>query len=431
MNYQEIAVIGLGRVGLTLALTLAEEGFSVAGIETSPEVLRRINKIQSPFFEPGMAELLKKHIGKKFNFFDHLPDRNIQTYLLCVGTPLKDGQPDLWGAETAIREIGRHFQEGALVILRSTVPVGTSRKIFLPILQNNRKKFYYACCPERTREGVALKELRELPQVIGGLDEASLEMAASLFQNFAPTLVKAASLEEAEMVKLMDNCWRDTTFAFANEMASLCEGFGIDATQVIKLANLGYSRNTIPRPGLVGGPCLTKDPYLLAHPAKIGKMPLALILTARGVNQNLPQRVWERIRQFLKKQNKEIQNCKIFLLGLAFKGDPATDDLRGSPGLDLLKILKEKGARSLFVHDFVIPEAVIARHDIPHALPEEGFRSADIVMILNNHKASLQLDIPSLLRTMNAPALFFDACRLFSREITGQVPGVTHGGIGF
>lgn len=428
---QTVAVMGLGHVGLTLALTLAEEGFSVIGVESSPEVLGHLNKRQLHFFEAGVAELLRKHLGKRMSLFDRLPDCEIQTYILCVGTPLKNGVPDLEWAEAAVRAISRHYKEGALVVLRSTVPIGTSRKIFLPILQNGHKKFYYACCPERVREGVALKELREIPQVISGLDEASQEMAAALFQKITSTLVRAPSLEGAEAIKLMDNCWRETVFAFANEMALLGWELGIDITQIIKLANLGYTRNAIPHPGLVGGPCLAKDTHLLVHSVQPGRTPLPLIETAREINLALPQRVWERIQKFLKEQNRDIQNCKIFLLGLAFKGDPPTDDMRGSPSLDLLNILRANGARSIYVHDFIVSEQEMIRQDIPYTPVEKGFHNADIAMVLNNHKAYLNLDISSLLRMMNAPALFFDACHLFSREITGQVPGITHGGIGF
>lgn len=434
MNNRPVAVIGLGHVGLTLALTLAEEGLAVIGVEKSPPLLKSLQQIQPPFFEKGLEALLKKHLGGNFTVAGVLPAESPGAYILCVGTPLKGDNttPDLKGAEGAIREIAAHLQGGELVILRSTVPVGTSRKVFLPILEAAQKEFFYACCPERTCEGVALRELRELPQIIGGINEKSARMAKDLFGKIAPQLVLTPSLETAEIVKLMDNCWRDTTFGFANEMALLCEALGLNALEVIGLANLGYERNTIPKPGFVGGPCLTKDPYLLAQPAFATLLtPLELTQTARDVNKRLPLHVLERLFQFFQKNGKDITRAKFFLSGLAFKGDPPTDDLRGSPGLDLLERLRLAGAQSICGHDFVISPQALAGCDIHVVSLEEGFQDADAVFFLNNHSSYKDLKIESYLRRMKKPAFFFDAWQLFSTPSVRKVAGIFHGGIGF
>ncbi|MDO8527021.1 MAG: nucleotide sugar dehydrogenase [Deltaproteobacteria bacterium] len=427
-----IAVIGLGHVGLTLAVTLAEEGFNVIGVEKSPEILHHLQKISPPFFESGLKELLEKHLGKDLHFFDSLPNQSIGTYILCVGTPLKlDLTPNLQAAEMAMQDIARHIQNGALVVQRSTVPVGTSRQFFLPILQKTGKQFHFACCPERTCEGVALRELRELPQIIGCDDAASHEKAAAIFQKVTPTLVKAPSMESAEILKLVDNCWRDTTFAFANEIALFCESLGLNACDVIQMANLGYERNSIPRPGFVGGPCLTKDPYLLAKPYGKPEATLPLTQNARQVNRQLPQQVARRVAMFLEKHGKSPEKAKIFVSGLAFKGEPATDDLRNSPSLEVLQHLRQLGVGVIKAHDFVVAPEEIVKLDILATTLEEGFQNADVVMILNNHRQYTQLPIHSLIKTTNNPLFFFDAWHLFSKKMVEETGKIIYGGIGF
>ncbi|OGQ06061.1 MAG: hypothetical protein A2W61_01320 [Deltaproteobacteria bacterium RIFCSPLOWO2_01_44_7] len=433
MIQNKIAVIGLGHVGLTLALTFAEEGFPIIGIEKSLETLEHLKNIRPPFFEGGLENLLKKHLGHNLTITPQLPDNSISAYILCVGTPIdeKEMVPYLKSAESAMREVALNMKDGALVILRSTVPVGTSRNFFIPILQETRKKFYYACCPERTCEGVALKELRELPQIVGGIDDASYEMAAALFRKIAPKIVKVPCLETAEIAKLMDNCWRDATFAFANEMALLCESLGLDATEVIDLANLGYERNTIPRPGFVGGPCLTKDPYLLTKSVDKKMPPLTLTPTARLVNKQLPEQVAKRVLKFVNENGKDAKQCKVFLSGFSFKGHPATDDLRGSCSLDLFYHLRKIGFTQISGHDFVVSKSELEKLDIPFLSFEEGFDEADVVMILNNHSSYQKYSIDTLLHKMNKPGFFYDSWHLYSKEVTQKIQGIFHGGIGF
>lgn len=433
MRKKPIVIIGLGHVGLTLALTFAEEGFSVMGVDTSPEILKSLQNRESPFFEPGLTELLQKNLDKNFRFFEFIPDQEVSAYILCVGTPVtsQDKSPDMEAARKALQQIALKMKNESLVILRSTVPVGTSREIFLPILQTSQKKFYYAFCPERVCEGNALKELRTLPQIIGGLDTPSLEKASALFETITPTRVAVSSLEAAETVKLLDNCWRNTAFAFSNEVGLFCESLGLDACQIIEWANLGYKRNCIPKPGFVGGPCLSKDTYLLTQPAGRKKASLPFIETARHIHQQLPDYVCNRLKSFFDQNGKEIQKCKIFLSGLAFKGTPVTDDMRGSPGLDVLFSLRKNGARILFGHDFACSPESITKLDIPSVSMEEGFQNADAVLFLNNHENYSRLNLRLLLERMNKPAFFFDAWHLFATENRCAMPGITHGGIGF
>jgi len=426
-----VAVIGLGYVGLTLALTFAEEGLPVIGIEKNAAILGNLREGRAPFFEKGLDSLLKKHWGKNLQASRELPHQEIAAYILCIGTPIDDRRrPNLDVAESAVGEIASHLRDGVLVVLRSTVPVGTSRKVFLPLLDATKKKYHYACCPERTCEGIALREIRELPQIIGGRDGESTERASALFRKISPHLVTVPSLEAAEMIKLMDNSWRDTIFAFSNEIAVLCESLELHAADVIRFANVGYDRNTIPQPGFVGGPCLSKDPYILASPSMGPHREMPLIMKARQVNEDLPRLAWERVRSFLEKK-KKLTQCKVFLAGMAFKGDPATNDLRGSPSLGFLRYVRESGIASIAAHDFVSSNEEMSRIGVRTTSLEEGFQDADAVCILNNHPSYRSLDILSLLRQMNRPAFFFDAWHLFGAETVKQVVGVSYGGIGF
>ena len=164
----------------------------------------------------------------------------------------------------ATNEISSSMVDDSIVILRSTVKVGTTSEIIKPILEKSNKKFKLAFCPERTLEGDALAELEKLPQIISGIDKRSLVRAESIFQKITSTIVKVSNVETAEMIKLIDNSSRDVFFAYANEIARICDNIGVNSLEVIRSGKLNYDRTDIAQPGLVGGPCLHKDPYILS-----------------------------------------------------------------------------------------------------------------------------------------------------------------------
>ena len=264
---RKIAVMGLGFVGLTLAVVMADSGFSVLGIETQEAVVELLRRGVPHFYELGLANQLRFHIGRQLQVETRLRPGECDVYIISVGTPVDENhQPVLQAVETAARDVGKALKPGDAVMLRSTVPVGTTRNFVLPILEQESglrggKDFSLVFAPERTVAGKAIKELRSLPQIIGALDLQGAEVAAAIFRELTPTIVMVDLPEAAEMVKLVNNTFRDTIFSFANEIALVCERYGLDAFKIIDAANEGYPRDPVPMPSPgVGGVCLKKDP---------------------------------------------------------------------------------------------------------------------------------------------------------------------------
>ena len=274
VKFRQIVVVGLGFVGLTLAVSLADVGYRVVGVDVSKKVVESLNKGLPHIHEVGLDSLLSFHIGKNLIVKNGIEQPEGDVYVLCIQTPVDERKrPMLRHLEEATKAVGKVLKRDDLVIVRSTVPVGTARNAMLPILERESKlvagrDFSLVSAPERTVAGRALKELRELPQIIGGIDNTSRELAANIFRKLTTTIVSVESPEAAELIKLIDNTYRDVTFAYANEVALICDGFGLDANRIVRAANEGYVRNRIPVPSPgVGGVCLKKDPYIFMNTA--------------------------------------------------------------------------------------------------------------------------------------------------------------------
>ncbi len=436
MLHKRVSIVGLGFVGLTLALTLADEGFEVFGIEKEENIRKKLENKMPPFYEPGLESLLDYHLNKNFKIFDKI-SLDCEVYIISVGTPLsKEGEPDLSHLEEATKEVGKNLKYGDLVILRSTVPVGTCRNFVIPILEKESnlkcgKDFYLSFAPERTIEGKALQELRTLPQVIGGYDQNSLDLTANLFLELTPSIVSLDSLEEAEFVKLLNNTFRDTIFSFANEFSLICEKFNLNATKIIMAANEGYPRDRIPVPSPgVGGYCLTKDPYFYIKIAKDIKEMLSLPEIGRKINEKIPKVIFEKISKTLKNSGKEISNSKIFIIGFAFKGEPETSDVRESTTLDLLEFFKNE-TKNIYGYDPVVPKEDIESLGVKFSNIEKGFKDADVVIIMNNHGSYKNIDIYKTLSSMKKPGIFCDYWYTFPSKTIKQIEGITYIGPGF
>ena len=261
----KICVVGTGHIGLPLAAVLADAGFSVVGYDTNDDFVTRVNTTGTvDFQEEGLSELLAKHLHRGLTLTSTPPDRQ-DIYVITVGTPLEVGQerPNLDRIRVAVQRIAPGFGENPLVVLRSTVSIGTTRRIVLPEIRRYTERFGLAFCPERTIEGRAIPEMRSLPQIIGGVDAESADRAEALFRRITESIVRVSSLEAAEMIKLINNTYRDLTFAFANEVALIAEHMGLSAREMIHAANVNYPRSGVARPGFVGGPCLEKDALIL------------------------------------------------------------------------------------------------------------------------------------------------------------------------
>lgn len=422
----------MGFVGLTLGAVLADKKFIVTGVEVNKQVAEQLRRGEPHFHEKGLDVLMKKHLGKHLFISTEVPKERQDVYVISVGTPIdkKTRKPVMDYVINAANSIKGQLSDGCLVVLRSTVPVGVTRHVVKPILDESGKKYHLAFCPERTVEGKAIVELRELPQIIGGLTLDCVDKAMDLFRVVTPATVEVSSLEIAEMIKIINNTYRDLTFAFANEMGLVCEKIGLNALEVIKAANFGYARSNIPIPGFVGGACLDKDPHILMDfSSKHGYTPI-LIKSGRQVNETLPAHVVQRAAAKLKEAGKDIATAKVLVSGFAFKGQPETDDIRDSPTLRLLDALRAAGVKTIYGHDFVVAHDAIQGLGVMPCTLEEGFANADCVFIANNHKKYYDLNIEPYLRQMRAPGVFMDCWQIFDAELC-KLPGIVRGGIGF
>lgn len=429
---RHIGIIGMGRVGLTLALTLASVGFKVLGVEREEEIVKSLDKGKPHFYEKGLETLLKSRLEDSNLVIANRIEEKQDAYIICVGTPIDKTTKEviLEPIIRATQEVTRWLEERDVVILRSTVPIGTARNTVLPILKECQRTFHLACCPERTIEGNALWELRELPQIVGGLDEESVEKAVGIFSKVTPTVVRVESLEAAELIKLIDNTYRDLNFAFANEIALFAGKHGIDGFKVIRAANFGYPRNNIPIPGFVGGACLSKDLYILHESALEIGYKVRFPKIAREINERMIPYTAGKIQKEMTLFGKDIEEAKIFILGIAFKGEPQTDDVRGSPAVDLAGFLKEKyGCKKIYGHDFIVPAKEISRAGLSPCSLKEGFKDADCAVLMNSHRLYYDLDL-YLLNLMNKPAIFFDGWHMFSSEDFAGNEGIVYRKLG-
>lgn len=386
-----MAVVGLGYVGLTLGTALADAGLRVIGVEKRPEVAAAVCSGQATFREVGLDRVLNSvvHAGRLEAYADFPPETSCPIYIITVGTPLDAaGHARVDMIENATAEVAQAMPENALVILRSTVKIGTTRKVVKPILERSGKRFRISMCPERTLEGNALAELRQLPQIVGADDTESSEQAARLFSNLTNQVLTVSSLEAAEIIKLADNTYRDVCFGFANEVARLCDAVGVSASEVISTGKLGYPRTNIAQPGLVGGPCLEKDPHIFQQSAKDYGLNLEITGAARLVNERQPAEcVAFILDELARRGNREAP--LISILGLAFKGVPETDDMRGAMSLRVIDaIMSASPEARLHAYDPVVSTESIRELALPLITfddPLNAMGGADAVIIANNH----------------------------------------------
>lgn len=416
---RNVAVIGLGYVGLTLAVAMADTGFRVHGVEKRAEVLDLLKQGKPHFHESRLEEkLLRVQKSGRFTASQTLdPAEKFSVYIITVGTPLdKDGNARLDMAEAATRQVVGHMQDGALVILRSTVKIGTTRNVVKPFLDRSGRSYQLAFCPERTLEGRALVELHELPQVIGADDPETSWRCQQLFGQMTPTTVVVSSLETAELVKLADNTSRDLAFAFSNEIAKLCGKAGISALEVIRAGKLGYPRTSLKLPGPVGGPCLEKDPHILVESAKQWGVDMPITLAGRLTNERQPADIAAYVKHWAARLQGFSRAPRVSLLGLAFKGVPETDDLRGTMALPILKELQAALPHASFrgYDPLVGREAAMDFFGIEIADSiASAFDGADIVLMLTNHNRFVQMDLASLAASMNRPSIVYDLWNMY------------------
>lgn len=421
-NDEKICVLGMGFIGLTLAATLAEAGFQVLGIDIVPEVIKSLKKKEFYFFEPGLSDLIKEYGGKNLQFATEIPDNSCNYYIISVGTPIdqETKKPQLGSVSSVTKSIIPHLKKGDTVILRSTVPVGTSRNVVMRLIESGTgleagTDFYFGFVPERTIEGKALYEQKNIPQIVGALNEESGRRISAIFSSFNDKLTNVPEMEHAELCKIIDNTYRDVTFAYANQMAMICERLGLDFNVIRQACNDGYQRNDVPAPSPgVGGACLTKDPYILIDLCQKLNINTQLIEVGREINEAVVPKLAEKIFSRLSALGKSIYSSKIFIMGFAFKGEPETSDMRFSTTLDLVDYLKPFCSR-LYGYDGIVSNEEIESTGVTSCSIQAGFEQADAVVIMSAHRSHKNLDIRKFAQKSRSPLIFIDCWNLYDK----------------
>ena len=335
-----ICVFGLGYIGLPTACILATHGYNVIGIDTKKEAINKINQGKAPFEESGLDELLRNATTAGTLIAGGEPDA-ADVFIVSVPTPLDEEAKiaDLSHVKKASENIAKYLKLGNLVILESTVPPGTSEKLLLPILESSGlkvgKDFYLAYCPERAIPGNTIYEMINNDRIIGGIDKSSTELARELYSSFVKGVIYLTDLRTAEMIKLIENTYRDINIALANDFAQIAEESEVNIWEAIELANRHPRVNILkPGPG-VGGHCLAIDPWFLTKYSRRSR----IISLAREINDSMPGHVLSLVNKVVGK----IKNPVISVLGVAYKGD--VDDTRETPALRFIKLAESEGYR--------------------------------------------------------------------------------------
>jgi UDP-N-acetyl-D-mannosaminuronic acid dehydrogenase len=433
----KVCVLGMGFIGLTLATTLAEAGIEVIGIDVVPGVIDSLKGKSCYFYEPGLTKLIKKYGGRNLTFSVNISDRSCNYYIICVGTPIdkSTGKPRLEYIESATRSILPYIKKGDTIILRSTVPMGTSRNLVARMIESETelipgKDFYFGFVPERTVEGNAIYEQKHIPQIIGALNKESARKISSLFSAFNKQLIIVPDIEHAELCKIIDNTYRDVTFAYANQMAMICEELGLDFNIIRHACNNNYTRNNIPAasPG-VGGACLTKDPYILVDLCNKLEINMELIRSARKINEETVFHLAKKVLNRLAALGKNICASKIFIMGFAFKGEPETSDMRFSTTIDLVNYLNPFCSR-LYGYDAVVSKELIESSGVRSCSISEGFKDADVVIIMNAHESHKNLNLKKIAGSSQNPLIFIDCWNLYDKDKVEKYKNIIYSSVG-
>lgn len=370
-----VSVLGLGRIGLPIAVVLAKTGLKIVGIERNEKVVRTIRRGFTPFHYPIIQEWMNETQRK--GLFSVTNDiqaaiKGSNLVLVCVGTPIGPmGQLDYSQLYSALNAIARSRSGDLAIMLRSTSAPGTMERIVKPMFseqlsKRQRGRVVLSVCPERILEGRAHTELYELPEIVAADDDLGFEIARALFRRINPNKhILRTTPTGAELAKLFTNIYRYVGFAIANEFAIWSEQYGVDASEVIAVANQGYARSRIPQPGFAGGPCLGKDGFLLDN----GTTFSSIVSVAWKLNEAIPHHVATSIM----KVTGSLYGKKVAVLGASFKAE--SDDTRMSPSLKLADTLTAYGAQ-VIIHD----PYVQGTSSLSAAL-----RDPEIVVVATNH----------------------------------------------
>jgi UDP-N-acetyl-D-glucosamine dehydrogenase len=411
----KIGIIGLGYVGLPLAVAFAEAGHDVVGVDTDSRRLERLRRSESDI-EDIPSERLREIAPRFTATGEHEQLGACDAVLICVPTPLANQrEPDLTYVLDATRSVYRILREGQLVVLESTTYPGTTRERLRPILEESGltagRDFNLAFSPERIDPGRTDYTVRTTPKVVGGLTEACTRRAAEVYGLICDQVIEVSSPEAAELEKLLENIFRSVNIALVNELAILCDRMAIDIWEVVDAAAtkpFGFMRFD-PGPGM-GGHCLPIDPFYLSFKAREYDFATEFIELAGKINQAQPHFCLEKVQRALNDARKPVRGSRVLLLGVAYKA--GVGDLRESPALKIARLLRELGAEVIY-HDPHVPE--LAELDLSSVPLDEELSRCDVACIVTAHpevdvrevvaSAPLVVDFRGVTRGIEAPNL--------------------------
>jgi len=423
-----LAVIGLGYVGLPLACEFARVGFNVLGIDIQSERVKLTNRGESPFpgVEPGLSELLSDVVatGKLRASVDYTGLEACDVILICVETPVgEDHLPRYDALQSALEKTGEILKQGALVIIESTTSPGTMGSLVKPFLEESsqlqiNEGFYLGNCPERVMPGKLLANLRSLQRVVGGMTPETAETMVELYRHIVDADLDPVDCVTAELVKTVENTYRDVQIAFANEIALICEQVGGDVWKVRELVNKSPGRQMHYAGSGVGGPCIPKDPWLLASSVGMNKTLLRIIPAARFVNDFMPAHCVRMIQTALGAHSLEMGGARVLIMGYAYLED--TGETRNSPSQRLVSQLLELKA-DVVIHD-------------PFILTYQGSllemaSGCDVAVLMVKHQEYRTLDLKALKWVLRTPILvdgrgFFDKGSVIEAGLDNWAIGV-------
>ena len=414
-----IGVIGLGYVGLPLAVEFAREGFRVTGIDLDAGRVKGVNRARSYILDVSSEDLRAMQRARRLratSSFNVL--RSLDAIIICVPTPLrKTREPDMSYILSATKEIAQRVRKGQLIVLESTTYPGTTNEVVLPALEARGlrvgKDFSLAFSPERIDPGNPTYTTRTIPKVIGGITPSCTRLANALYGSIIHRTVPVSSSKVAEMVKLLENTFRTVNIGLVNEMALMCDKLGVDVWEVLEAAKtkpFGFMA-FYPGPG-IGGHCIPSDPMYLAWKARVHGFEARFIELADQTNRFMPHHVVDKVARALNDRKRSLNGSRLLLIGLAYKKD--VSDTRDSPAFEVAQALADRGVEVGY-HDAHVPTATLNCHPArSRPLTVQQLKRADGVVILTNHS---MVDYDLILR--HAP-LIVDTRNQYGRAPRGR-----------